>query len=145
MAPSIPLPNQWSIVSSREQKWSSWTSRLPFGGKGRELVVVRAFKSFILKLDMTVSPFFLTFLSKIVDTMAVRTALRGCFERCSLCNGELDSSLLIYKQQGQIQKVQKREGGRTRGSCIYTFFFYYSLKFIQNNFHRKKGGPGSLG
>ena len=71
---------------------------------------------------MAVSPFFLTFLSKIVDTMAVRAALRGCFERCSLCNGGLDSSLLIYKQQGQIQKVQKREGGRTLGSCIYTFF-----------------------
>ena len=47
------------------------TSRLPFGGKGGKLVVVRAFQSFILKLDMTVSPFFLTFLSKIVDTMAV--------------------------------------------------------------------------
>ena len=95
---------------------------MPFGGKGRELVVVRAFKSFILKLDMTVSPFFLTFLSKIVDTMAVMTALRGCFERCSLCNGELDSSLLIYKQQGQIQKVQKREGAGLLAAVYIPFF-----------------------
>ena len=71
---------------------------------------------------MAVSPFFLTFLSKIVDTMAVRTALRGCFERCSLCNGGLDSSLLIYKQQGQIQKVQKREGAGLLAAVYIPFF-----------------------
>ena len=65
LTPSLGPP--WSKLFSRDQKWSSLTSRLFFffGWKWGVFVVASAFKSFILKLDMVTSIFLntLVFLS----------------------------------------------------------------------------------
>ena len=123
---ALPLATPWSKLFCRDQKWSSRISTF-LEGEGGLFVVARAFKSFVLRLDVAMSTFLNIFVqdwtlctvsAKIVETLNCLLAQCWCARF-----GELTAIKNIGRRRRRARTKQTALGG----SVPTIFVWDYSL------------------